>query len=163
MDAVKIEKLLTEVMVGGNMSSLQVAGVNLVISFLAENLTDISNFSINTDGWVFVEDEGEELDCENLDKKDFFEGRRDILVKLYDLTGYDIKSVSLFKDKFLKLVVDGRVVWICPHFTNVDGVLYYDSWRVITNDDRGFGHWLVQLENEDVFINLKHPLISVRD
>lgn len=159
MDTKEIEKLLTQVMVGGNMSSLRVSGEWVSVYFSACNVKDITQVFIDTDSWVFVEDENKRIDCENIDETDFFKTRRDILTKLYDLTGYDIESVSLVQKKSLRILINGRVLMVCPKLIKATDIDYYESWRIITSDESG-DQWLVQLEAGDLLTNNKHPLLS---
>ena len=159
MDIEKIEKLLTQVMVGGNMSSLRVSGEWVSLYFSACNVKDVTQVSIDTDSWVFVEDENKRIDCESIDETDFFKTRRDILAKLYDLTGYDIESVSLVQKKSLRILINGRVIMVCPKLIKATDIDYYESWRIITSNENG-DQWLVQLEAEDLLTNNSHPLLS---
>jgi len=159
MDTEEIEKLLTQVMVGGNMSSLRVSGEWVSLYFSACNVKDVTQVSIDTNSWVFVEDGNKRTDCENIDETDFFKTRRDILPELYDLTGYDIESVSLVQEKSLRILINGHVVMVCPKLIKATNIVYYESWRIITSDENG-DQWLVQLEAENLLTNNKHPLLS---
>lgn len=158
MDIEKIAQLLTKVMVGGNMSSLQVSGEWIKLNFSARNLKNITQVSIDTDSWVFVEDDKKRVDCEDIEQTDFFQTRRDILVKLYDLTGFDIESVSLVQERYLRIFINNCVITICPKPIKTTEINYYETWRIITNDENG-ERWLVQLEAEDLLANSKHPLL----
>ncbi len=159
MDTEEIEKLLAHVMVGGNMSSLRVSGEWISVYFSACNIKGITQVSIDTDSWVFVENENSRIDCENIDEADFFKTRRDILSKLYDLTGYDVESVSLGQKKFLRILINGHALVVCPKLIKATNIIYYESWRIITSGENG-DQWLVQLEAGDLLTNNKHPLLS---
>jgi hypothetical protein len=159
METERIEKLLAKVLVGANMSSLRVSGEWITLYFSACNLKNVTQIAIDTDSRVFVEDEKKTIDCDNIDENEFFQARRDILPKLYDLTGYDIDSGNIINEGSLRIIINGRAVTLCPKLIKATDITHHESWRVITNNNDG-DQWLIKSEAEGVLINDKHPLLS---
>ena len=148
-----IDNLINQIMAGGNMSSLLLAGRETVIYFDSSDMKGCRRFYIDTDSDVGVYKINSNINSNEEDESDYLFDREDAIVKLYNLTGFDIDSVSLINNVDLKININDFVILIKPQCQEVNNNTYCDSWSLITEKDSGSKNWVAQVSGDEVLIN----------
>lgn len=137
--------------------SITIGGIWLKVDFSGSNFKDIYTFSIETESWIFVDDVNSKNDHSSTieDENNFNKCRREAILGIYDLTGYDIESVNLKKTGLLQLVINNKEISFIPYDKEQND--YYEGpyWHVIVNSDLHGNYWTVNNEKGEITVNNK--------
>ena len=155
MTNTQIEDFLSKLTSKCCVLSITVGGIWLKVDFSGSNFKDIYTFSIESDSWIFVDEYNSKEDYSTIinDDNNFNKYRREAMLGIYDLTGYDIDSISLKNTGILEILIDNKKISFMP-FEDVENH-YYEGpyWSFIVNSDRYGDYWVVRNEDGDIGVN----------
>ena len=157
MEFNEIEKFISKLTYKCTVLSVTIGGLWLKVDFTGSNYKDIYTFSIETNSWIFVDDISSNKNYSSIikDENNFNEYRRKSILGIYDLTGYDINSISLTKEGLLQVLIDNKKISFIPYEDGVNH--YYEGpyWHLIVNSDLYGSYWTVNNDDGELVINDK--------
>jgi len=149
----QIEEFLSKLTRKCCVLSFTVGGLWFKIDFSGSNFKGIYTFSIESDSWIFVDDINSKNDYSSIvqDDNNFNKYRREAILGIYDLTGYDINSINLNNTGILEIFVSNKKISFIPYAENQ----YYEGpyWHIIVNSDKYGHYWVVRNNDGDIDVN----------
>ena len=143
----EIQKKLEKLLLGGRLLHLKVAGIVFEMFFVPAHSEVVSLFCIGTDASIFV---GEDVSIENhyeLKDENFFPQRAKAMVAIFELTGYEIESVSVLTSGALSFMLGKSNVLIIPEEVKEYTYIGSDKWYVTLTDSKDCEHGYVIFED----------------